>query len=148
MLPLRVMVEERPTEQNGHRFAACEEIGSGVFGSVEPSAAVAMVVSNPCNAPPASACPMSPLVTPSTSSESTSASPCGTGVLLIRCVTAVIPDGDPIDPTDTEDLLLEVRTPDTGDPRKLFAVSILFRSPNARRLEYEVTGKAREAPGA
>ncbi len=46
------------------------------------------------------ACPKSPLATPSSTSESVSAIPCGTGVLLIRCVTAVIPYGDPIDRTE------------------------------------------------
>lgn len=87
MRPLRAVVEGRPTEQSEHRFATCEEIGSGVFGAVGPSAAVAMVVSNPCNAPPASACPMSPLAVPSNSSESASASSLGTHVFSLPAVT-------------------------------------------------------------
>ena len=80
MLPLRAVVEERPPQQNGHFIATCEEVGSGVFGSASPPAAVAIVVSNPCHVPPASACPMSPLATPSNSNESASASSLGTDV--------------------------------------------------------------------
>ncbi len=35
-----------------------------------------------------------------TTSESVSASPRGTAVLLVTCVTAAIPNGSPIDPTE------------------------------------------------
>ena len=91
MLPLRAMVEERPTEQIGHRVAACEEIGSVVFGSVGPSAAVAIVVSNPCHVPLASACPKSPLATPRNSSESASASTLGAHFFSFRAVTQQFP---------------------------------------------------------
>ncbi len=83
------MVEERPTEQNGHFVATCEEIGSGVFGSVGPSAAVAMVVSDPCSARSESACPISPLAVPSNSSESASA--LGTHVSSVRALTQQSP---------------------------------------------------------
>lgn len=34
-----------------------------------------------------------------TTSESVSASPRGTAVLLVTCITAAIPNGSPIDPT-------------------------------------------------
>ncbi len=90
-LRLRAVVEERPTEQNGHCVATCEVIGSGVFGSVGPSAAVAIVVSNPCHVPLASACPMSPLAKPRNSSESTCASTLWTHFFSFRAVTQQSP---------------------------------------------------------
>ena len=92
-LTLKAAVDERPTEQNGHCVATCEETGPGVFGSVGPFAAVAETVSNPCNLPPANECPMSPLAVPSTSSESASASSLGTHVSLVRAVTQKSPIG-------------------------------------------------------
>ena len=77
--------------QSGQSVATCEVEPEEFVGSADPLFAVTMVVSRSCHAPPPSACPMSPLVTPSTSSESTSASPLGTPVFPVRAVTQQSP---------------------------------------------------------
>jgi hypothetical protein len=89
--------EIRPALHHGQSAITCWGAGSGRTGAASTAQTAGR---DPRPGALSIACPRSPLATPSSTSESASASPRGTAVLRVPCVTAAISDGSPIDPTE------------------------------------------------